>query len=82
MEEKVHNTEELYALLFRERSLVHYFQRTKTDLEPPSFSEYITALCQRRGEVPEHIIARANLEKSYGHQLFSGKRRAVTCCGG
>ena len=24
---------------------------------------------------PEHLIRRANLEKSFGHQLFSGKRK-------
>ena len=25
--------------------------------------------------MPEQLIRRANLEKSYGHQLFSGKRK-------
>lgn len=39
------------------------------------FNETITELCKKQGEVPEHIIRRANLERSYGHQLFRGSRR-------
>jgi len=40
----------------------------------PEFHEYISSLCAEQKEVPEHIIQRAGLEKSFGHQLFSGRR--------
>ena len=34
----------------------------------------MTNWCREHSEVPEQVILRANLEKSFGHQLFSGKR--------
>ena len=74
MKESTRRTEELLALLFKEQSLAHFFQQEETSFELPPFCEYISALCKKRGEVPERVIARANLEKSYGHQLFTGKR--------
>lgn len=40
-----------------------------------SFSEYITKLCKNQGQVPERIIKRANIERSFGHQLFKGTRK-------
>lgn len=40
----------------------------------PPFCDYITQLCKKRSEVPEHIIKRANIERSYGHQIFRGSR--------
>lgn len=68
------STEELLSLLFKEPSLPLFLQREATDLTLPSFSEYITSLCTERNEIPEHIIVRSNLEKSYGHRLFNGSR--------
>lgn len=67
-------TDELLALLFKERSLEHFLQRDESAFLLPSFAEYMTAWCKKHQEVPEQVILRANLEKSYGHQLFSGKR--------
>ncbi len=40
-----------------------------------SFCEYICNLCKIEKEVPEHIINRANIERSFGHQIFKGKRK-------
>lgn len=74
MNENKLSTDELFALLFKEPSLPLFLQREATDLTLPSFNEYISALCEERNEVPEHVIVRANLEKSYGHRLFSGTR--------
>ena len=41
----------------------------------PQFQEYITELCRRRNEAPERVIGRANIENSFGHQIFSGRRK-------
>lgn len=43
-------------------------------MQIPPFCVYITQLCKELGEVPEHIIRRANIERSYGHQIFRGSR--------
>ncbi len=68
------STEELLKLLFMESSLDHLMTRDADSEHLPSFSEYINAVCKQKGEPPERIINRTNLERSYGHQLFSGRR--------
>ena len=68
------STDELLALLFKERNLEQFLQRNESAYLTTSFSDYLNAWCRKRLEVPEQVIRRANLEKSYGHQLFSGKR--------
>ncbi|MGI6071597.1 MAG: hypothetical protein ACOX75_01090 [Lachnospiraceae bacterium] len=40
----------------------------------PSFSEFISSLCKQRGEVPERIIKKANIERAFGHAIFRGDR--------
>lgn len=67
-------TDELLRLLFMESSLEHLMTKDASGLSFPRFSDYITALCRQRDEVPERVINRANIEKSYGHQLFNGRR--------
>lgn len=68
------NTDELLALLFKERNIQQFLQRNESEYLTISFSNYLNVWCHRHNEVPEQVIRRANLEKSYGHQLFSGKR--------
>lgn len=68
------STEELLALLFNAPSLPMFLEGKGSDISLPVFHEYITSLCAEQNEVPEHIILRAGLEKSFGHQLFSGRR--------
>lgn len=74
-EEKRITTEELLKLLFKEKSLEHFLRRNESAYQNITFSEYLSSWCKSHGEVPEHVIRRANLEKSFGHQLFSGKRK-------
>ena len=68
------STDELLALLFKERNLEHFLQRNESAYLTVSFCDYLQVWCRKQQEVPEQVIRRANLEKSYGHQLFSGKR--------
>lgn len=37
-------------------------------------SEYLKMLCKERGTVPEHVIKKAQLDRTYGHQIFNGTR--------
>lgn len=67
-------TDELLALLFKERSLERFLKSEESSFLLPSFSEYITKWCADHKIVPEQIILKANIDKSFGHQLFSGKR--------
>lgn len=74
-EEKKISTDELLRLLFQERSLEQILQRTESAYLHITFADYLSNWCKSREEVPEQLIRRANLEKSYGHQLFNGKRK-------
>ena len=74
-EERRISTDELLQLLFKERDLEKFLQRNESSYLDPCFSEYLTGWCKAHQEVPEQLIRRANLEKSFGHQLFSGKRK-------
>lgn len=67
-------TEALWKRLLDTPSLSAYLTENEAELELPVFSAFITALCRARGEPPERVIKRAGLERSFGHQLFSGKR--------
>ena len=67
-------TQELWAKLFAARSSEAYFRICDSTLKMPAFSEYIKSLCEKRGEKPEAVIRRADLDSSYGHRLFSGER--------
>ena len=68
------STDELLALLFKERDLEQFLHRDESAFLLPSFSEFMTEWCRRNNEIHEQVILRANLDKSFGHQLFSGKR--------
>lgn len=72
--EKRLTTDELLSLLFQERSLERFLRQNESAYLNISFADFLSAWCKRHGEVPEQLIRRANLEKSFGHQLFSGKR--------
>ena len=74
-DEKRISTDELLRLLFKERSLEQFLQRNESAYLNTGFSDYLSAWCKTHREVPEQLIRRANLEKSFGHQLFSGKRK-------
>lgn len=49
------------------------------DSEAESFaeiplSEYLRRLCEERDLVPEQVIKKAQIDRTYGHQLFNGTR--------
>jgi hypothetical protein len=46
----------------------------KKDVMLPPFHDYISQMCIDRGETREHVIKRASINRTYGHQLFNGTR--------
>ena len=74
-DEKQVSTDELLKLLFKERSLEQFLLRNESAYLNADFSNYLSNWCKSHQEIPEQLIRRANLEKSFGHQLFSGKRK-------
>ena len=67
-------TRELWAELFKAPTVEDYFESSRHSRSLPVFSEYITLLCNEKGEKPEHILKKSCIESSFGHKLFSGTR--------
>jgi hypothetical protein len=68
-------TSALFKMLFKTPGIKDFMEQNADEMRLPSFSEYISGLCSDRGEVPERIIKRANIERSFGHQLFKGTKK-------
>ena len=68
---KAASTSTLLNRLFCTSSFARYKDRNAESMNLPSFHEYICGLCAERGEVREHVIKRAELDRVYGHQIFT-----------
>ncbi len=69
------STRELWARLFSAPTLERFLTENSDTCEVPEFFAYITEMCKSRGEKPEKIIKRSNLENTFGHRLFTGARK-------
>lgn len=72
--EDVLTTSVLLRRLFQASSFDCFLRENGAGVKLPPFHTYLTALCESRGEVREHVIKRADIERTYGHQLFRGIR--------
>lgn len=73
--EKKTTTSQLLRDLFKATSPERYFQTHKNDPEPMPLHLYLQEQCRKLGKKPAHIIKLANLEPSYGYQVFKGTRK-------
>jgi len=64
----------LWEQIFKASSIEEIYSQHDNETVMPSFSEYISSLCKQRGEVPERIIKKANIERAFGHAIFRGDR--------
>jgi len=72
--EKV-STDSLLKKILRTKNLNSFLQRNEQYLRPEAFPEMLRSFCDKRGLVPERVIQRAQIDRTYGHQLFNGTRR-------
>ncbi len=69
------NTTKLLNQLFKTSNLDRFIQRNSKEIDLPPFNVYISALCKEQGLIPEHIIKKSDIERSFGHQIFKGTRK-------
>lgn len=67
-------TSALFRNIFKTSNIREFIAQNSEEMRLPAFSEYISELCKVRSEVPERVIKRANIERSFGHQLFKGTK--------
>lgn len=71
------STDELFADLFRTTSLTRYMGANEQALDMEPFHEYLSHICREQKKIPGHVIQKANIETSYGYQIFAGKRNPL-----
>jgi transcriptional regulator with XRE-family HTH domain len=65
----------LLQQLFDTPDLETFIAGFDPDLEIPPFHTFLTEICKAQEEIPEQIIKRSGIERTYGHQLFNGRRK-------
>ena len=68
-------TSTLLHKLFKSPNLETFMENNSEVLGLPKFNSYISALCKDTGKVPEQVIKRSAIDRTYGHQLFNGTRK-------
>jgi len=69
------STDSLMKRLFRTKNLSSFLQQHEKQLETADFCTQLRMLCDERGLVPERVILSAQIDRTYGHQLFNGTRK-------
>ncbi len=68
------STSRFFRLLIKAPNLEQFINNNVAETQILSFSEYISGLCKEQGNIAERIIKCANIERSFGHQIFKGTR--------
>lgn len=68
-------TSALFRRLIDAEDLDSFIDRCAEEFGLPPFHIYISSLCREMGLVPEKVIKKAGIERTYGHQLFNGTRK-------
>ena len=73
-EESIH-TSTLLRRLEKTSDFNSFMNNYVNVMQDKSFSICLSELCQKNNLVPEHIIKTAQIDRTYGHQLFNGTRK-------
>jgi hypothetical protein len=68
-------TRTLLERLFKTGSISNFITRHKEQMKRLPFHIYMNQLCAERDTVPERIVTKSGIARTYGHQLFSGARK-------
>lgn len=74
MADKV-NTSTLMKRIFKANDLDAFMQNHENNMQPADFCTMLEELCESKGLPAARVIERAQIERTYGHQLFNGTRR-------
>ncbi len=68
------NTSMLFRRINKSSDVEDFCVKNELWFEEVTFSEYASSICKERGLVIESVIKKAQLDRTYGHQLFNGTR--------
>ncbi len=69
------STSTMLQRIFKTTSIGRFIKRYDKQMENAPFHIYISRLCENRNIVPERVIRKSGIERTYGHQLFNGRRK-------
>lgn len=68
-------TGELLEEIMQEKLFERFVERNEKQFVTKEFTDYLNELCRKKELIPEHVIKEAQIDRTYGHQLFNGTRR-------
>lgn len=68
-------TTTLLQRLFKTPNLNCFLEENKDCMQLPPFHIYLSEWCRKEGYVPEQVIRKTTIERTYGHQIFNGSRK-------
>ena len=69
------STDTLMRRVMKSRQLDLFLNQNEANLDETTLSEYLRRLCDERGLVAARVISEAQIERSYGYQIFRGIRK-------
>ncbi len=75
MREESFNTSALLHRIAKTSDFNEFVSNFEGVMRETPFSEYLAGLCEEKHLVPGHIIRTAQIDRTYGHQLFNGTRK-------
>ncbi len=70
-----HSTREIERRLFAAQDFEGVLEEKAAGMLTPQICYHLAELCRARGLKPVEVIRRADLDRTYGHQLFNGTRK-------
>jgi len=67
-------TSTLLGRLFKTGNVGNFIEHNNKEMDTASFSDYLSSLCDRKNMLPSYVISKSDIERSYGYQLFKGRR--------
>ena len=71
----IESTREIERRLYAAQTFDGFLEENASGLVTPQICYHLSELCRTRGLKAVEVIRRANLERTYGHQLFNGTRK-------
>ncbi len=68
------STDVLLNELLKTHSVNRFFKRFEMHFSTESLSMYLNRLCAERDILAAHVIRNAGVERTFGHQIFNGRR--------
>lgn len=75
MKNKNISTSALLQKLFKTNNISQFIKNHREQTKLIPFNIYISQLCDEKEIVPERIIIKSGIDRTYGHQIFNGTRK-------